>query len=115
MTRPMELAVRLGWYVMKNKAARHKKFPLVTMLEPLEACNLACEGCGRIREYEGSSSRMLSPWNSGMQAARTVRGLLVVSIAGASRLSPPDRLDSRRIVAPKRFSICARTPADGRV
>ena len=26
MTRPMELAVRLGWYVMKNKAARHKKF-----------------------------------------------------------------------------------------
>ena len=52
MARPMELAVKLGWYIFKQKVTRRKRFPLVTMLEPLEKCNLACEGCGRIREYE---------------------------------------------------------------
>ncbi len=50
MGRPIELAARLGWYILKNKIGRRKRFPLVTMLEPLEACNLSCEGWGRIGE-----------------------------------------------------------------
>ena len=44
MGRPIELALRLGWYIVKNKISRRGRFPLVTMLEPLEKCNLACEG-----------------------------------------------------------------------
>ena len=52
MARPLEMAARLGWYILKTKLSGKKRFPLVTMLEPLEKCNLACEGCGRIREYE---------------------------------------------------------------
>lgn len=102
MTRPMELAVRLGWYVMKNKAARHKKFPLVTMLEPLEACNLACEGCGRIREYEAVIDRMLTVEQC-MQAVED-SGAPIVSIAGGEPTMHP-QIDEivERIVATKRF------------
>ena len=102
MTRPMELAVRLGWYVMKNKAARRKKFPLVTMLEPLEACNLACEGCGRIREYESVIDRMLTVEQC-MQAVED-SGAPIVSIAGGEPTMHP-QIDEivERIVATKRF------------
>ena len=50
--RPTELAWRTFSYIFKQKFIhRRKRFPLVTMLEPLEACNLDCYGCGRIREY----------------------------------------------------------------
>ena len=102
MTRPMELAVRLGWYVMKNKAARRKKFPLVTMLEPLEACNLACEGCGRIREYEAVIDRMLTVEQC-MQAVED-SAAPIVSIAGGEPTMHP-QIDEivERIVATKRF------------
>ena len=41
-SRPLELAIRLGWYLLKNRLKERKRFPLVTMLEPLEMCNLAC-------------------------------------------------------------------------
>ena len=58
MARPLEMAARLGWYILKAKLSGRKRFPLVTMLEPLEKCNLACEGCGRIREYEPVLDRM---------------------------------------------------------
>ncbi|HXR24331.1 MAG TPA: adenosyl-hopene transferase HpnH, partial [Candidatus Binataceae bacterium] len=36
----------------RKKRAGEKYFPLVLMLEPLHACNLACIGCGRIVEYK---------------------------------------------------------------
>ena len=60
MSRPLEMAARLGWYILKTKVSGRKRFPLVTMLEPLEKCNLACEGCGRIREYEPVLDRVAS-------------------------------------------------------
>ena len=61
MARPKELAFRVGWYLVWNKLIKRcNRFPLVTMLEPLEACNLACEGCGRIREYESVIHRQLT-------------------------------------------------------
>ena len=98
----MELAVRLGWYVMKNKAARRGKFPLVTMLEPLEACNLACEGCGRIREYEAVIDRMLTV----DQCLKAVEdsGAPIVSIAGGEPTMHP-QIDEivERIIATRRF------------
>ena len=36
-------------YVVKQKLARRKRYPLVLMLEPLFRCNLACAGCGKIQ------------------------------------------------------------------
>ena len=50
--RPMELSIRLAKYMLTQKLKGRKRFPMVTMLEPLEMCNLSCVGCGRIREYK---------------------------------------------------------------
>ncbi len=80
MSRPIEMALRLGWYIARNKLARRRRFPLVTMLEPLEKCNLACEGCGRIREFEPVIDRMLTVEQS--IAAVQETNAPIVSIAG---------------------------------
>ena len=48
---PLSLTRSMAGYLLRKKLAGEKRFPLVLMLEPLHACNLACAGCGRIREY----------------------------------------------------------------
>ena len=45
---PLRQMIDLGRYMSRRKRAGDKYFPLVLMLEPLHACNLACIGCGRI-------------------------------------------------------------------
>ena len=102
MSRPAELAIRTGWYLFKNRISGKKKFPLVTMLEPLEACNLACEGCGRIREYESVINRYMSP-DECMRAVDD-SGAPIVSIAGGEPTMHPqiDEIVSR-IIAQKKF------------
>ena len=102
MGRPLELAVRTGLYILKNKIARRKRFPLVTMLEPLEKCNLACEGCGRIREYERVLDRTLSVEQC--LAAVQESGAPIVSIAGGEPTLHPQIHDIvNRITADKKF------------
>ncbi|MGH7839522.1 MAG: adenosyl-hopene transferase HpnH, partial [Candidatus Binataceae bacterium] len=49
---PLKQMIDLGRYMRRKKAAGEQYFPLVLMLEPLHACNLACIGCGRIVEYK---------------------------------------------------------------
>ena len=44
-------------YILGNRLPGIERFPLVLMLEPLHACNLACTGCGRIREYRADDHR----------------------------------------------------------
>ena len=102
MGRPLELAVRTGLYILKNKIARRKRFPLVTMLEPLEKCNLACEGCGRIREYERVLDRTLSVEQC--LAAVAESGSPIVSIAGGEPTLHPQIHDIvNHITADKKF------------
>ena len=36
-------------YVLRQRLAGRKRYPLVLMLEPLFRCNLACAGCGKIQ------------------------------------------------------------------
>ena len=78
--RPAELALRLFAHMAKQRLRGRKRFPLVTMLEPLEACNLTCDGCGRIREYEPVLHKTLSLED----CLRVVEesGAPIVSIAG---------------------------------
>ena len=78
--RPVELALRLFSYFVRQWVRGRRRFPLVTMLEPLEACNLTCEGCGRIREYEPVINRTLTV----SQCLRAIEqsGAPIVSIAG---------------------------------
>jgi hopanoid biosynthesis associated radical SAM protein HpnH len=48
-------------YVLKQRIAGRKQYPLVLMLEPLFRCNLACAGCGKI-QYPAHVLKMnLSP------------------------------------------------------
>ena len=48
MTVPLNQALRVGAYVVKQHLLGRKRYPLVLMLEPLFRCNLACAGCGKI-------------------------------------------------------------------
>jgi len=45
---PFLKEMRIGAYLLKQKLAGRKRYPLVLMLEPLFRCNLACFGCGKI-------------------------------------------------------------------
>ncbi len=79
--RPIELAWKTFSYMFRQKFIhRRERFPLVTMLEPLEACNLDCAGCGRIREYLPVITKTLTL----EQCFRAVEdsGAPIVSIAG---------------------------------
>lgn len=57
---PMAQTLRVAKYISREKKKKTERFPLVLMLEPLHACNLTCEGCGRIREYKDVMNQTLS-------------------------------------------------------
>ncbi|MDD2365405.1 MAG: adenosyl-hopene transferase HpnH [Desulfuromonadaceae bacterium] len=57
---PMRLNYDLARYIIGNKINKITKYPLVLMLEPTHLCNLACSGCGRIREYSETIQNMMS-------------------------------------------------------
>src|SRR5450432_2270489 len=48
MSVPISQAWTVATYVLRQKMAGRKRYPLVLMLEPLFSCNLACAGCGKI-------------------------------------------------------------------
>jgi len=48
MAIPLIQQYRVARYIIGNKLAGRKRYPLVLMLEPLFQCNLACAGCGKI-------------------------------------------------------------------
>lgn len=57
---PLRLTYDLSRYIAGNRLKKIDKFPLVLMLEPTHLCNLACSGCGRIREYAETIGRMMT-------------------------------------------------------
>ena len=103
--RPLELSTRLAGYLLKNKLKGRKRFPLVTMLEPLEMCNLACIGCGRIREYKPVLDKMM-PVEQALAAVRE-SGAPIVSIAGGEPTIHP-RIDEiiNKLTQEKYFVYC---------
>jgi hopanoid biosynthesis associated radical SAM protein HpnH len=48
-------------YVVKQRLAGRRQYPLVLMLEPLFRCNLACAGCGKIQYPAHVLKRQLTP------------------------------------------------------
>ena len=86
----LELGLRMAWHIWSNRLAGRRRFPIVTMLEPLETCNLTCKGCGRIREYRESvivKKKMLSVEKCLEVVSES--GSPVVSIAGGEPLIHP--------------------------
>jgi hopanoid biosynthesis associated radical SAM protein HpnH len=57
---PFFKEMRLGAYLLKQKLAGRKRYPLVLMLEPLFRCNLACAGCGKIDYPDAILNRRMS-------------------------------------------------------
>ena len=85
---PLRQTMAVAKHISKQKRAGVKKFPLVLMLEPLHACNLACSGCGRIHEYREHMSEML-PLEKCF-AAIDACDAPVVSVCGGEPLLYPD-------------------------
>jgi len=84
LSRPLRLDLAVGGYLVSRAVRRVRRFPLVTMLEPLEACNLACVGCGRVREYRDVIDRRLTV-DECMVAVRASNAP-IVSISGGEPL-----------------------------
>lgn len=102
MVYPWQLSLSLGKYLARNKLQGRKRFPMVLMLEPSFRCNLACAGCGRIREYKDILDQSLTV--DECLAAVDESGAPVVSITGGEPLIHPD-IDKivSGIIARKKF------------
>jgi len=89
-------------YVIRQKLAGRKRYPLVLMLEPLFRCNLACAGCGKIQYPAQILKKNLTVEQC--LAAVDECGTPVVSIPGGEPLMYPDigRL-VRELVARKKY------------
>ncbi|MFJ9521692.1 adenosyl-hopene transferase HpnH [Kitasatospora sp. NPDC101801] len=103
MAMPLRQTVRVSTYLMQQKLIKRRdKFPLIVELEPLFACNLACEGCGKIQHPAGVLKQR-------MPVAQAVGAVLesgapMVSIAGGEPLMHP-QIDEivRQLVARRKY------------
>ena len=84
---PLSLTTSMTRYILSQNLRGVKKYPLVLMLEPLFKCNLHCAGCGRIREYAGHMTEMLTV--DECLDAMNECGAPVVSICGGEPLIYP--------------------------
>jgi hopanoid biosynthesis associated radical SAM protein HpnH len=87
MIYPWQLTLALTKYVASNKLHGRHQFPLVLMLEPTFRCNLACAGCGRIRESQEMRNATLSVEEC--LAAVDEAGAPVVCLTGGEPLLHP--------------------------
>jgi hopanoid biosynthesis associated radical SAM protein HpnH len=85
---PLNQAIRVGAYVVKQHLIGRKRYPLVLMLEPLFRCNLACSGCGKI-DYPAQILNQRLSFEECMEAADEC-GAPVVAIAGGEPLLHKD-------------------------
>lgn len=81
---PLRQKLDVGTYLLRQKLAGRRRFPLVLMLEPLYRCNLACAGCGKIDYPDRILNLRLSL--ADCLAAVEECGAPVVSIAGGEPL-----------------------------
>jgi hopanoid biosynthesis associated radical SAM protein HpnH len=84
MSVPLNQAIRVGAYVVKQHLLGRARYPLVLMLEPLFRCNLACAGCGKI-DYPAEILNQRLSVDACMEAVDEC-GAPVVVIAGGEPL-----------------------------
>ena len=84
---PLSQMWTVARYVLRQKLAGRKRYPLVLMLEPLFRCNLACAGCGKIQYPAEILRRQLTPEQC-FQAVEEC-GAPIVSIPGGEPLLHP--------------------------
>src|SRR5499425_2285295 len=106
MSVPVSQMVTVASYVIKQKLARRKRYPLVLMLEPLFRCNLACAGCGKI-QYPAQVLKMNLTVEKCLAAVEEC-GAPIVSIPGGEPLMYPDidRLVAELVERKKYVYLC---------
>lgn len=102
MAMPLRQSIKVATYLVEQKLRKREKFPLIVELEPLFACNLKCEGCGKIQHPAGVLKQR-------MPVAQAVGAVLesgapMVSIAGGEPLMHP-QIDEivRQLVAKRKY------------
>src|SRR5574341_2347699 len=88
MAVPVSQMFTVAKYVLTQKIAGVKRYPLVLMLEPLFRCNLACAGCGKI-QYPAQILRKHLTVEACLKAVDEC-GAPVVSIPGGEPLMYPE-------------------------
>jgi hopanoid biosynthesis associated radical SAM protein HpnH len=106
MAIPFFKEMRIGAYLLRQKLAGRKHYPLVLMLEPLFRCNLACVGCGKIDYPDPILNKRLSVKEC-LEAVDEC-GAPMVAIPGGEPLIHKDIGEIvKGIVARKKFvSLC---------
>ena len=87
MAVPVSQMWTVASYVLRQKLAGRKRYPLVLMLEPLFRCNLACAGCGKIQYPAHILKKDLSPEDCFKAADEC--GAPMVSLPGGEPLMHP--------------------------
>jgi hopanoid biosynthesis associated radical SAM protein HpnH len=98
----LKQAAAVGTYLLKQKLAGRKRFPITLMLEPLFRCNLACSGCGKIQHPVEILRKHLTPEECFRAADEC--GAPIVAIPGGEPLLHP-QIDEivAGLVARKKF------------
>src|ERR1700740_2289195 len=106
MAVPVSQMWTVATYVLRQKLAGRKRYPLVLMLEPLFRCNLAREGAGKIRYPAHILKRDLTP----EECFRAVDecGTPMVSIPGGEPLMHPqiDKIVEGLVERKKYIYLC---------
>src|SRR5437867_1452719 len=106
MSVPVSQMWTVASYVIRQKLAGRKQYPLVLMLEPLFRCNLACAGCGKIQYPAHILKRQLTPEECFKAADEC--GAPVVSIPGGEPLMHPeiDKIVEGLVARKKYIYLC---------
>ena len=106
MSVPLSQMWTVATYVIRQKLAGRKRYPLVLMLEPLFRCNLACAGCGKI-QYPAQILRKNLSVEKCLEAVDEC-GAPMVSIPGDEPLMYPeiDRLVEELVKRKKYVYLC---------
>lgn len=102
MSVPVRQKVRLGIYLFTQRLRGRKRFPLLVELEPLFACNLECQGCGKIQYPDHILKQRMSVEKAIWAIEES--GAPMVSIAGGEPLMHPEvHVIARELIKRKKF------------
>jgi hopanoid biosynthesis associated radical SAM protein HpnH len=106
MAVPVSQMWTVASYVLRQKLAGNKRYPLVLMLEPLFRCNLACAGCGKIQYPAHILKTDLSPEDCFKAVDEC--GAPMVSIPGGEPLMHPqiDKIVEGLVARKKYIYLC---------
>src|SRR5690349_7722891 len=106
MSVPVSQMWTVASYVVRQKLAKRKQYPLVLMLEPLFRCNLACAGCGKIQYPAHILKSQLTPEECFKAVDEC--GAPVVSIPGGEPLMHPeiDKIVEGLVARKKYIYLC---------